>query len=198
MPAPRGRTWSATTGVRRWRGRWPRFAPERVDHLVVFSVGHPAAFRAGGLEQHEKSWYMLLFQFAGVAEEWLSADGWANFRAWARHPDEDAVIAEVEYHGSLTPALNYYRANVPPGRGSARGSRCPPIAGPDDGSVELGRHGAHGAADDGLGPARERTVALRATRRLGALDAARGAGRGEPVAARLPARLRRSKIRRGS
>jgi pimeloyl-ACP methyl ester carboxylesterase len=86
----------------------------RVDHLVALSVGHPATIRAGGFEQHEKSWYMLLFQFVGIAEEWLSANGWANFRAWSRHPDADAVIAELEANGSLTPALNYYRANLPP------------------------------------------------------------------------------------
>ncbi len=40
-------------------------APDRVDHLVALSVGHPSSFRAGGYEQHEKSWYMLLFQFPG-------------------------------------------------------------------------------------------------------------------------------------
>jgi pimeloyl-ACP methyl ester carboxylesterase len=106
-------------------------AHDRVDHLVVLSVGHPAAFRARGLEQHEKSWYMLLFQFPGVAEEWLSADGWANFRAWSRHPDADAVIAEVQDNGSLTPALNYYRANVPPEAWLSAGRRAlPPIAAP--------------------------------------------------------------------
>jgi pimeloyl-ACP methyl ester carboxylesterase len=89
-------------------------AGDRVDHLAVLSVGHPATMRARGFEQHEKSWYMLLFQFEGVAEEWLSANRWANFRAWSRHPDADAVIAELEGNGSLTPALNYYRANLPP------------------------------------------------------------------------------------
>lgn len=89
-------------------------APDRVDRLVTMSVGHPAAFRAAGLPQAEKSWYMLLFQFTGVAEQWLSADGWANFRAWFVHPDADAVTAELEATGSLTPFLNWYRANVPP------------------------------------------------------------------------------------
>src|SRR5882672_2323861 len=62
-------------------------APDRVDHLAVLSVGHPAAFRSAGLDQREKSWYMLLFQFAGVTEEWLSADGWAMVREWSGHPD---------------------------------------------------------------------------------------------------------------
>jgi pimeloyl-ACP methyl ester carboxylesterase len=88
--------------------------PDRVDHLAVLAVGHPTAFAAAGYRQREKSWYMLLFQFAGIAETWLSADDWANFRAWAGHPDADAVIAELETSGSLTPALNYYRANVHP------------------------------------------------------------------------------------
>jgi pimeloyl-ACP methyl ester carboxylesterase len=87
--------------------------PERVDHLVVLSVGHPTSFRNAGLQQQEKSWYMLLFLFPGVAERWLSANGWANFRRWAAHPDADAVIVELEANGSLTPGLNYYRANVP-------------------------------------------------------------------------------------
>jgi pimeloyl-ACP methyl ester carboxylesterase len=89
-------------------------AADRVDGLVALSVGHPASFFAEGFEQHEKSWYMLLFQFPGIAEEWLSADGWANFRAWIGHPDADAVVAELETNGSLTPSLNYYRANMRP------------------------------------------------------------------------------------
>jgi pimeloyl-ACP methyl ester carboxylesterase len=90
------------------------FAADRVDHLAVLSVGHPLSFRDAGLEQREKSWYMLLFQFEGIAEQWLSADNWANLRSWGRHPDVDAVIAELEADGSLTPGLNWYRANVPP------------------------------------------------------------------------------------
>jgi pimeloyl-ACP methyl ester carboxylesterase len=103
---------------------------DRVDRLVALSVGHPATFRADGFEQHEKSWYMLLFQFPDVAEEWLSANGWANFRAWSRHPDADAVIAELEGNGSLTPGLNYYRANIPPETWLAPGRELPPIQAP--------------------------------------------------------------------
>jgi pimeloyl-ACP methyl ester carboxylesterase len=90
------------------------FAPDRVDHLVALSVGHPAAFHAAGYRQREKSWYMLLFQFPGIAEEWLSADDWARTRQWSGHPDAAAVVAELEASGSLTPALNWYRANLPP------------------------------------------------------------------------------------
>jgi pimeloyl-ACP methyl ester carboxylesterase len=42
-------------------------APGNVDHLVALSVGNPVTFRRT-LEQHEKSWYMLLFQFPDIAE----------------------------------------------------------------------------------------------------------------------------------
>ncbi len=104
--------------------------PARVDHLVALSVGHPSTFRAGGYEQHEKSWYMLLFQFPGIAEQWLSNDGWANFRDWSGHPDADAVIADVEANGSLTPALNWYRANIPPESYIAPPREIPPVAAP--------------------------------------------------------------------
>jgi pimeloyl-ACP methyl ester carboxylesterase len=69
---------------------------------------------------------MLLFQFEGIAETWLSKDNWANLRSWGQHPDVDAVIAELERSGSLTPALNYYRANVPP-----QALVDPPLALPD-------------------------------------------------------------------
>lgn len=88
--------------------------PDRVDHLVALSVGHPNSFREAGWAQREKSWYMLLFQFEGVAEQWLSADGWANLRAWGDHPDFDEVVARLEQSGALTAGLNWYRANVPP------------------------------------------------------------------------------------
>jgi len=88
--------------------------PARVDRLVALSVGHPASFRTAGPAQREKSWYMLLFQFKDVAERWLSANDWENFRTWAHHPDAAEVVTVLEETGALTPALNWYRANVPP------------------------------------------------------------------------------------
>jgi pimeloyl-ACP methyl ester carboxylesterase len=103
--------------------------PERVDHLAVLSVGHPATFRRT-LEQNQKSWYMLLFQYAGIAEQWLTDDGWANFRRWALHPDADAVIAELETTKSLTPGLNWYRANLPPESWVAPPLALPPVQAP--------------------------------------------------------------------
>ena len=103
--------------------------PDRVDHLVGLSVGHPSAFRSAGLRQNEKSFYMLLFQFdGGIGERWLSDDNWAMFRAWSSHPDADAVIADLEANGSLTPGLNYYRANIPPESWVGPPIDLPPVA----------------------------------------------------------------------
>ena len=62
------------------------FVPDRVDRLVALSVGHPMSFQNVGFAQREKSWYMLLFQFEDIAEQWLSADDFANMRAWSKHP----------------------------------------------------------------------------------------------------------------
>jgi pimeloyl-ACP methyl ester carboxylesterase len=104
--------------------------PDRVDHLVALSVGHPSAFAAAGLAQREKSWYMLQFLFEGVAERWLSDDDYANFRAWARHPDADAVISELSRPGALTASLNWYRANLPPEALVEPGLEVPPVAAP--------------------------------------------------------------------
>ena len=90
------------------------FVPDRVDRLVALSVGHPMSFQNVGFAQREKSWYMLLFQFEDIAEQWLSTDDFANLRAWSKHPDMDAVVADLSRPGALTASLNWYRANVHP------------------------------------------------------------------------------------
>jgi pimeloyl-ACP methyl ester carboxylesterase len=113
------------------------FAPDSVDHLVAMSVGNPVTFRRT-LEQCQKSWYMLLFQFPDVAERWLSQDNWANFRSWARHPDADQVIADLEAAESLTPGLNWYRANVPAQSWAAPPLQLPPVQAPTMGIWSTG------------------------------------------------------------
>ncbi len=105
-------------------------AADRVDRLVALSVGHLSAFGQGGFVQRQKSWYMLLFQFAGVAEEWLSADDWANYRACFAHPDADGTVAELARPGALTASLNWYRANLPPESLIQPGRELPPVAAP--------------------------------------------------------------------
>ena len=90
------------------------FHPSRVDRLVLLSAGHPGLFHDLGIQQLERAWYMQFFQAVDVAAEWLSADDWANFRMWGRHPSEDKAIDRLSQPGALVAALNWYRANSPP------------------------------------------------------------------------------------
>jgi pimeloyl-ACP methyl ester carboxylesterase len=90
------------------------FAPDRVASITALSVGHPASFGSAGWRQRQLSWYMLLFQFRGIAEQWLSADGFRNLREWSAHPQIDAVIQRLSEPGALTASLGIYRANLPP------------------------------------------------------------------------------------
>src|SRR3954447_16297698 len=89
-------------------------APGRVASITAMSVGHPAALRSAGLRQREKSWYMLLFQFTGVAERWLSDDGFRNLREWSAHPDIEPVVERFKDPAALTASLALYRAILPP------------------------------------------------------------------------------------
>ena len=114
------------------------FAPERVDHLVALSVGHPTSFATAGLAQQQRSWYMLLFQFPDVAERWLSDHDWANLRAWTRHPDIDGLVADLERDGSLTPGLGWYRANVPAASWVEPPLQLPPVQAPTMGVWSTG------------------------------------------------------------
>jgi pimeloyl-ACP methyl ester carboxylesterase len=105
------------------------FVPERVERLVVMSVGHPRTPRP--IEQRRLAWYVLLFQFEGVAEELLSRDGWRLAREWAAsHPDLDARIAALSEPGALTAALGWYRANLHPARELDPPRDVPPVQAP--------------------------------------------------------------------
>jgi pimeloyl-ACP methyl ester carboxylesterase len=112
------------------------FAPASVDHLAVLSVGHPSTFRRT-MEQRQKSWYMLLFQFPGVAERWLTENNWANMIG-AGHPDADQVVADLEANGSLVPGLNWYRANVGPETWVGPPVQLPPVQAPTMGIWSTG------------------------------------------------------------
>jgi pimeloyl-ACP methyl ester carboxylesterase len=88
--------------------------PDRVDHLVAISVGHPGAFRKPSLEALQKGWYRLLVQFDG-AEELLQADDWYLLRTLLQDtPMIDTYIQTLSEPGALTAGLNWYRANLPP------------------------------------------------------------------------------------
>ncbi len=160
--------------------------PDRVDHLVALSVGHPVAFRDAGFRQLELSWYIMFFQFEGVAERWLSDNSWANLRQWTHHPDIDAVIDDLEANGSLTPALE-----LVPGQCGALLAGRPAVdpaahPGAHHGGVEQRGLRAHRGPDDRVVRPRRRALALRAVGWARPLDAARGPRRRQSSAARLP------------
>jgi pimeloyl-ACP methyl ester carboxylesterase len=103
------------------------FVPDKVDRLAVLSVGHPTAFAAAGIEQRMRSWYMLLFQFEGIAEEWLAKNGDVMF---GLHPDADDVRRALAEPGALTASLGWYRANAHPRTLVAEPTVLPPITCP--------------------------------------------------------------------
>lgn len=92
------------------------FFAERVRSLVAMSVGHPGSFMKPTIEQLARSWYIMMFQFKGVAEKLLSANDWALFRQWGgkRALDVDRCVEELSRPGRLTAGLNWYRSNAAP------------------------------------------------------------------------------------
>jgi pimeloyl-ACP methyl ester carboxylesterase len=131
--------------------------PDRVASVTALSVGHPAAFRSAGWGQREKSWYMLLFQFPGVAERWLSADGFRNLRQWSRHPDIDPVVERLAEPGALAASLNLYRAILPPASLVEPSLELPPVQAPamgiwSSGDLALTEEAMTGSAAHVAGP----------------------------------------------
>lgn len=116
--------------------------PAMVRSLTILNapVGVVSArLRREDPAQRAKSWYMLLFQFPGVAETWLSADDFANLRAFVfdtaapgTFPDEEreVFIDALRRDGALTAALNYYRANMPPASWLRDPPDPPPVPAP--------------------------------------------------------------------
>jgi pimeloyl-ACP methyl ester carboxylesterase len=112
------------------------FAPERVERLVPVSVGHPRAFAGAGFIQKQLSWYMMWFQFPGVAERVLAEHDWYFFRNWAHANAErgkdafvERQITDLARDGRLTAGLNWYRANISPDTfaGDGRYLELPPV-----------------------------------------------------------------------
>jgi pimeloyl-ACP methyl ester carboxylesterase len=102
--------------------------PARVERLVAMSVGHPSVFRDGSIEQREKAWYQLLFQFTDVAEALLARDDWKLFRQWlGAARDQERYLADLSRPGALTAGLNWYRANLAPRLELEGGPPVPPV-----------------------------------------------------------------------
>jgi len=75
---------------------------------------------------------VLLFQFEGVAERWLTMDDWAHFREFcgaAGYPEADveAAVAQLSRPGALTACLEWYRANWSPETLVAPPLNLPPV-----------------------------------------------------------------------
>jgi pimeloyl-ACP methyl ester carboxylesterase len=115
--------------------------PERVGRLVAMSVGHPATFRRRTIQDREKAWYQLLFQFEGVAETLLQRDDWKLFREWLRDEgDVEDYIADLSRAGALTAGLNWYRANLAPQLELQSRAPLPAVAAPTLGVWSGGDH----------------------------------------------------------
>jgi pimeloyl-ACP methyl ester carboxylesterase len=122
-------------------------APDRVDHLVAISVGAPGAAGLPTLETLQKSWYRILIQFEGLAEDLMQRQDWYLLRQLLQGGGEefDRYIANLSPPGALTAGFNWYRANLPVERliGSRGGGpQLPPVAAPT--------MGVFGTADQAL------------------------------------------------
>ena len=74
-----------------------------------------------------RSWYMLLFQFEGIAEQWLAE----NPFLLAGHPDAAEVQSRLAEPGALTASLGWYRANAASAQPHRRSSpQLPPVTVP--------------------------------------------------------------------
>jgi pimeloyl-ACP methyl ester carboxylesterase len=142
------------------------FLPERVERLVAVSVGHPKSFTGAGLVQKQLSWYMMWFQFPGVAEHGLTENDWELFRNWAhagapRGGDDymERQIRDLSRPGRLTASINLYRANVSPETFAGDGRHinlpaitCPTMGVWSSGDMALGEAQMTGSADYVSGP----------------------------------------------
>ena len=218
--APRGgreytlRRWWATW----WRASWTRSRRARVTSwaTTAWPVGRVGSrvlrarprrpsrravrrasdrFRAG-IEQRQKSWYMLLFQFVGIAEEWISANDFRNFREWANHPDADAVVADLSRPGALHRRTQLVSRQRRPRVAAQAAARDAPNRRADDGRVEHRRPGSHRGADARLGRLRHRPGGATNASKGRATDATRGDGRAQRTPGRLPHRVKPGRLAR--
>jgi pimeloyl-ACP methyl ester carboxylesterase len=87
--------------------------PDRIDRYVAISVGHPTSYARGGIRQKLMGWYILMFQFRGLAEWIFSFNSFAVFKRLSGFPQElPKWRADLVRPGRLTAAMSYYRANV--------------------------------------------------------------------------------------
>ncbi len=121
-----GHDWGAATG---WV--FASLHPDRTATLTALSTGHVNSLQRAGMQQYRLSWYIFMFQFEGVAEEWLSRNDWAFLRSWFRGDElTEERIQRLSQPGALTAGLNWYRANIPPRSWLLDPYPLPPIEAP--------------------------------------------------------------------
>ncbi|HEV2010356.1 MAG TPA: alpha/beta hydrolase, partial [Candidatus Limnocylindria bacterium] len=96
--------------------------PDRLRRLAILNAPHPVTFQRHlrSLQQLKRSWYMFAFQLPVLPEAGLARNDFASlrkvFRTASVRPgafsDEDIErhLAALRPAGTLTAALNYYRA----------------------------------------------------------------------------------------
>src|SRR5512137_1318918 len=62
--------------------------PERVDRYIALSVGHPAAYARGGLEQKLRGYYVVLIQLRHLIEFLVTRFNLWLFGRFAGYPEE--------------------------------------------------------------------------------------------------------------
>ncbi len=81
---------------------------------------------------------MLLFQFPGIAERWLTEDDWANFRSWGAAPRRRSGDLRPGGERLAHPRPYLYRANVRPESLVRLLVRLPPVQAPTMGVWSTG------------------------------------------------------------
>ena len=95
--------------------------PDRIERLVVMSVGAPMTPGWETEEQKKASWYFEFFCQSGVSEAAIVAENWKRFRDWCHgQGDQDRYLRDLARPRALTAGLNWYRgAFTPPEPGEA-------------------------------------------------------------------------------
>ena len=137
------------------------FAPERVDRLVALSVGHPAVVQRAPASSSGRSpgTCCCSSSRASLSNGCRPTTGPIS-AAWGRHPDADAVIADLEANGSLTPGSTGTGPTSIPARLIEPPLAFPPVAVPTLGVWSTGDFALTEAPDDRLIRVRQSGLAL--------------------------------------
>jgi pimeloyl-ACP methyl ester carboxylesterase len=102
--------------------------PEKLERLVIMNAPHPARFLRAlrTWRQLRRSWYIFFFQIPWLPEAMIRAGRFASLRRtlrtgpvrpWAfTEADIERYVEAAAQPGSLTAAINYYRAALRRGR----------------------------------------------------------------------------------